>query len=176
MAAIHAQVRAAAAAHPQPSSWARSPGVRARSRSRPPRAPPGLRGEPRTRMPAAERSIYLGLSALIAVLWLAMLPLRPLFNPDEGRYAEIPREMVRERRLDRAAPERPRVHREAPAAVLGDGALPRAARGQRIRGPPVYRALRRWARSSPSRSPPGACGAARRGFGPRRCSPGCCCS
>ena len=41
-----------------------------------------------------QRSIYLGLSGLIAVLWLAMLPLRPLFNPDEGRYAEIPREMV----------------------------------------------------------------------------------
>jgi 4-amino-4-deoxy-L-arabinose transferase-like glycosyltransferase len=40
------------------------------------------------------RSIYAGLSALVAVLWLAMLPLRPLFNPDEGRYAEIPREML----------------------------------------------------------------------------------
>jgi 4-amino-4-deoxy-L-arabinose transferase-like glycosyltransferase len=38
--------------------------------------------------------MYLGLSALVAVLWFAMLPLRPLFNPDEGRYAEIPREML----------------------------------------------------------------------------------
>jgi 4-amino-4-deoxy-L-arabinose transferase-like glycosyltransferase len=37
---------------------------------------------------------YLGLAALVAVLWFAMLPLRPLFNPDEGRYAEIPREML----------------------------------------------------------------------------------
>lgn len=44
--------------------------------------------------PPRRRSIYLGLSGLIAVLWLAMLPLRPLFNPDEGRYAEIPREML----------------------------------------------------------------------------------
>jgi 4-amino-4-deoxy-L-arabinose transferase-like glycosyltransferase len=43
---------------------------------------------------ARGRSLYLGLSALVAVLWLAMLPLRPLFNPDEGRYAEIPREML----------------------------------------------------------------------------------
>ena len=40
------------------------------------------------------RWTYLGLSALVAVLWFAMLPLRPLFNPDEGRYAEIPREML----------------------------------------------------------------------------------
>ena len=28
------------------------------------------------------------------MLWLATLSLRPLFNPDEGRYAEIPREML----------------------------------------------------------------------------------
>ena len=31
---------------------------------------------------------------LLGVLWLANLPLRPLFDPDEGRYAEIPREMA----------------------------------------------------------------------------------
>jgi 4-amino-4-deoxy-L-arabinose transferase-like glycosyltransferase len=30
---------------------------------------------------------------ILAVLWLANLPWRPLFDPDEGRYAEIPREM-----------------------------------------------------------------------------------
>jgi 4-amino-4-deoxy-L-arabinose transferase-like glycosyltransferase len=30
----------------------------------------------------------------LGVLWLANLPLRPLFDPDEGRYAEISREMV----------------------------------------------------------------------------------
>ncbi|HEX4152778.1 MAG TPA: glycosyltransferase family 39 protein [Steroidobacteraceae bacterium] len=40
------------------------------------------------------RSIYIGMAVLVGVLWLAMLPLRPLFNPDEGRYAEIPREML----------------------------------------------------------------------------------
>jgi 4-amino-4-deoxy-L-arabinose transferase-like glycosyltransferase len=38
--------------------------------------------------------IYLGLSVFVAVLWFATLPSRPLFNPDEGRYAEIPREML----------------------------------------------------------------------------------
>ncbi|HPF26266.1 MAG: phospholipid carrier-dependent glycosyltransferase [Steroidobacteraceae bacterium] len=31
--------------------------------------------------------------ALLGVLWLATLPVRPLFDPDEGRYGEIPREM-----------------------------------------------------------------------------------
>jgi 4-amino-4-deoxy-L-arabinose transferase-like glycosyltransferase len=40
------------------------------------------------------RWTYLGLAALVAGLWFAMLPSRPLFNPDEGRYAEIPREML----------------------------------------------------------------------------------
>jgi 4-amino-4-deoxy-L-arabinose transferase-like glycosyltransferase len=37
---------------------------------------------------------YGGLALLLAVLWLATLASRPLFNPDEGRYAEIPREML----------------------------------------------------------------------------------
>jgi 4-amino-4-deoxy-L-arabinose transferase-like glycosyltransferase len=40
-----------------------------------------------------ERWIYGALAALLALLWLATLAARPLFNPDEGRYAEIPREM-----------------------------------------------------------------------------------
>jgi 4-amino-4-deoxy-L-arabinose transferase-like glycosyltransferase len=40
-----------------------------------------------------ERWIYRSLAALLALLWLATLGARPLFNPDEGRYAEIPREM-----------------------------------------------------------------------------------
>ncbi len=64
-----------------------------------PGAPSGSRGGLHGHLPPALD--LLGLSALIAVLWLAMLPLRPLFNPDEGRYAEIPREMLAERRLGR---------------------------------------------------------------------------
>ncbi len=40
------------------------------------------------------RWIYRALAVLLAVLWLATLATRPLFNPDEGRYAEIPREML----------------------------------------------------------------------------------
>lgn len=41
-----------------------------------------------------EQWTYRWLAALLALLWLAMLTARPLFNPDEGRYAEIPREML----------------------------------------------------------------------------------
>jgi 4-amino-4-deoxy-L-arabinose transferase-like glycosyltransferase len=43
---------------------------------------------------ARERYIYGGLAALFVLMWLATLASRPLFNPDEGRYAEIPREML----------------------------------------------------------------------------------
>lgn len=38
--------------------------------------------------------LYGGLAVLLFVVWLATLANRPLFNPDEGRYAEIPREML----------------------------------------------------------------------------------
>jgi 4-amino-4-deoxy-L-arabinose transferase-like glycosyltransferase len=41
-----------------------------------------------------ERWLYVALAGLIVLLWLATLGARPLFNPDEGRYAEIPREML----------------------------------------------------------------------------------
>jgi 4-amino-4-deoxy-L-arabinose transferase-like glycosyltransferase len=41
-----------------------------------------------------EPPVYWALAALLAALWLATLGSRPLFNPDEGRYAEIPREML----------------------------------------------------------------------------------
>jgi 4-amino-4-deoxy-L-arabinose transferase-like glycosyltransferase len=41
-----------------------------------------------------DRVACAGLAGLVAAVWLALLPVRPLFNPDEGRYAEIPREML----------------------------------------------------------------------------------
>jgi len=34
------------------------------------------------------------IAGLFIVSWFALLGVRPLFNPDEGRYAEIPREML----------------------------------------------------------------------------------
>ncbi len=47
-----------------------------------------------TALEARQRWLYAGLALLLATLWLASLGARPLFNPDEGRYAEIPREML----------------------------------------------------------------------------------
>lgn len=47
-------------------------------------------------MNASEPTLGIGLWRLwlaLGVLWLATLPVRPLFDPDEGRYGEIPREM-----------------------------------------------------------------------------------
>ena len=41
-----------------------------------------------------DRGVFVGLSLLLALIWLSTLSVRPLFNPDEGRYAEIPREML----------------------------------------------------------------------------------
>jgi 4-amino-4-deoxy-L-arabinose transferase-like glycosyltransferase len=43
---------------------------------------------------AREQWGYAALAAVLLLLWLATLAARPLFNPDEGRYAEIPREML----------------------------------------------------------------------------------
>jgi 4-amino-4-deoxy-L-arabinose transferase-like glycosyltransferase len=42
----------------------------------------------------SDRLAYCALALFAVVLWFATLSLRPLFNPDEGRYAEIPREML----------------------------------------------------------------------------------
>jgi 4-amino-4-deoxy-L-arabinose transferase-like glycosyltransferase len=41
-----------------------------------------------------ERWLYWGLAVFLCGVWLGTLAGRPLFNPDEGRYAEIPREML----------------------------------------------------------------------------------
>src|ERR1700690_1240771 len=75
-----------------PWGWGRFPDARVCSRSRHRPRPP------KVNQPAApearERWTYLGLSVFLAVLWFATLSLRPLFNPDEGRYAEIAREML----------------------------------------------------------------------------------
>jgi len=54
-------------------------------------APPA---EERTALAPRERLIYPCLAVFVAAIWFATLQSRPLFNPDEGRYAEIPREML----------------------------------------------------------------------------------
>jgi 4-amino-4-deoxy-L-arabinose transferase-like glycosyltransferase len=41
-----------------------------------------------------DRWTYVIFAVFIAVLWFATSSMRPLFNTDEGRYAEIPREML----------------------------------------------------------------------------------
>ncbi len=41
-----------------------------------------------------KRQIFMALTiALTVVLWMSTLSVRPLYEPDEGRYAEVPREM-----------------------------------------------------------------------------------
>src|SRR2546425_5285988 len=46
-------------------------------------------------MPAARRALTLSLSLLgVLAIWFGNLEYRKLVKPDEGRYAEIPREMV----------------------------------------------------------------------------------
>src|ERR1700674_1994721 len=46
-------------------------------------------------MDMLRKSWMLGAAAVFCtVLWFALLAERPLFDPDEGRYAEIPREML----------------------------------------------------------------------------------
>lgn len=41
-----------------------------------------------------KRKIFLALTIALAVaLWISTLSVRPLYEPDEGRYAEVPREM-----------------------------------------------------------------------------------
>ena len=38
--------------------------------------------------------LRLGIAAILLLSWFTLLGERALFNPDEGRYAEIPREML----------------------------------------------------------------------------------
>ena len=45
-------------------------------------------------VPARQNRWWILAAGAFTVLWFAMLFGRPLYDPDEGRYAEIPREML----------------------------------------------------------------------------------
>jgi len=62
-------------------------------RDDPPTVLPQVRDEPERTHPISRLAIALLIAALV-VVWFAGLNYRKLANPDEGRYAEIPREMV----------------------------------------------------------------------------------
>jgi len=47
-----------------------------------------------SRLSSCRGWLYAALTGLLIVVWAAGLEHRPLWDPDEGRYAEIPREMV----------------------------------------------------------------------------------
>ena len=44
--------------------------------------------------PGFSQWLLLGLLLVFTLVWFSNLEYRKLANPDEGRYAEIPREMV----------------------------------------------------------------------------------
>ena len=47
-----------------------------------------------TALPRGRRIFWIGFALVLLALWFVKLPGRPLAHPDEGRYAEISREMV----------------------------------------------------------------------------------
>ena len=56
--------------------------------------PPSIDPAVRSRDAALSRSSVIALVVVFALMWFANLDYRRLIHPDEGRYAEIPREMV----------------------------------------------------------------------------------
>ena len=104
-----------------------APGIALRARPRgdhatSARRPAPFRCPPLPHLPSAR--VLWALFAALALLWFVNLDARRLVHPDEGRYAEIAREMVVDRRLGDAAPQRPQVLREAAVPVLGDRRAP----------------------------------------------------
>ena len=122
-----------------------------------------------------ERWRYCLLALFVAVFWFATLPLRPLFNPDEGRYAEIPREMLASG--DWIVPhlnglvylEKPPLQYWATAVESG------GFRAGRVCGAFLPGALRNRRRARRARLPRGAHGVPRPHAGGRIALRACCC-
>jgi len=76
----------------------RSPACRIRSAMMPPLSAPALRrsreGAPPGAAGALSRNAWIAVAIVMTVLWFALLGTRALQHPDEGRYAEIGREML----------------------------------------------------------------------------------
>ena len=85
---------------------------------------------------------YGALALLVAALWFATLSLRPLFNTDEGRYAEIPREMLASGDWVDPASQRARCTSRSRRCSIGRRAASLAVFGQqRVCGARLYTAL-----------------------------------
>ena len=115
------------------------------------------------------------LALFVAVLWFATLGVSAAVQPRRRAATRKSRARCWRRRLDRSAPERPRLHRETPAAILGDRIESTGSSGGRVCRALVHGALRVRRRSCWWAARAALVGRRRRHGAPWRCCPACCC-